>query len=150
MSWFYYDLIILIKQYKIPYKNLGEALLFSKNQVFCLKNWKLWRALTTIEFNVFCLNFAHVSYLPISTNRCSGFFLFCLDLELFAKTKITWFLHSFFTFLLISQDLNKIKKSRTRFCRHCLVGNLCKISEKNIKLYGSWSSSKIWIFQTNK
>ena len=26
--------------------------------------------------------------------RCSGLFLFCLDLELFAKLKMTWFLHA--------------------------------------------------------
>ena len=34
-----------------------------------------------------------------------------LDLELFAKIKKTWFLHSFLTLLLITQDLNKIKKN---------------------------------------
>ena len=41
-----------------------------------------------------------------------GFFLFCLDLELFAKIKkkdlVSTF--SFFTSLLITQNLNKIKK----------------------------------------
>ena len=37
--------------------------------------------------------------------------LFCLDLELFAKIKKDLVsTHSFFTFLLITQDLNKIKK----------------------------------------
>ena len=37
------------------------------------------------------------------------FLKFCLDLELFAKIKKTRFLHTrFFTFLLITQDLNKI------------------------------------------
>ena len=40
-----------------------------------------------IEFNNFFLNFAHVFQLPTSTKGCSGFFLFCLDLELFAKIK---------------------------------------------------------------
>ena len=40
-----------------------------------------------------------------------GFFLFCLSLELFAKIKKDLvFRHSFFTLLLITQDLNKIKK----------------------------------------
>ena len=46
--------------------------------------------------------------------KCSGFFLFCLDNELFAKIKKT--LKDFytlidiipFTFLLVTQDLNKI------------------------------------------
>ena len=49
MDWFYYDLIMLIKSCKIPYKNLDKALMFSRNQFFCLKNWKFWRAPTTIE-----------------------------------------------------------------------------------------------------
>ena len=42
----------------------------------------------------------------------------------------------------------KLKKSYTRFCRHYKVENLCKISAKNIKLYGRWSSLKFSIFQT--
>ena len=38
--------------------------------------------------------------------------VFCLDLELFAKTKKDLLsTHSFFTLLLITQDLNKIKKN---------------------------------------
>ena len=39
------------------------------------------------------------------------FFLFCLNLELFAKIKKDLVsTHSFFTLLLITQDLNKMKK----------------------------------------
>ena len=37
--------------------------------------------------NNFCWNFAHVSYLPMCSKGCSKFVSFCLDLELFAKTK---------------------------------------------------------------
>ena len=49
----------------------------------------------------------------MSTRCCSGFLLFCLDLELFPEIKKTWFLHTrFFTFLLITYGLNKIKKIR--------------------------------------
>ena len=36
--------------------------------------------------------------------------IFCLDLELLAKMKMIRFLHTRFTFLSITQDLNKIKK----------------------------------------
>ena len=64
----------------MPYNNLGKTLLFSRNQVFCLKNSqnrKLWRVSTTIDLNNFCWNFAHVPYLPMSTKACVGFFLFC-------------------------------------------------------------------------
>ena len=57
--------------------------------------------------------------------------------------------HSQKTDLSITQDLNKTKKSQTPFCRHWHVGNVCKISVKNIKLYGSWNLSKFSIIQTN-
>ena len=92
----------------MPHKNLDKALFFLRNQVFCLK---IWRAPTILQFNVFCWNFAHVFYLPLSKKVCGGFFLFYLDLELFAKIKKDLVsTHSFFTLLLITQDLNKIKK----------------------------------------
>ena len=46
----------------------------------------------------------------MSTKGCVGFFLFYLDLELFAKIKKDLVsTHSFFTLLLVTQDLNKIK-----------------------------------------
>ena len=40
-DWFFYNLIILIKLSKIRYLNLYKALLFPRNQVICLKNWKI-------------------------------------------------------------------------------------------------------------
>ena len=50
----------------------------------------------------------------MSTKGCVGFFLFYLDLELFAKIKKDLVsTHSFFTLLLLTQDLNKIKKNPT-------------------------------------
>ena len=51
-----------------------SPLLFPRNQVFCLKYLKFWRALTTIEFHIFCWNFAHVFYLGMPTEECVGFF----------------------------------------------------------------------------
>ena len=36
---------------------------------------KFWRDPTTIEFNIFCWNFVHLSYLPVSIKGCSGFFI---------------------------------------------------------------------------
>ena len=51
--------------------------------------------------------------------RVCGIFLFYLDLKLFAKIKKDLVsTHSFFTLSLITQDLSKIKKSYTPFCRH--------------------------------
>ena len=110
-DWFFHNLIILIKLYKIRYLNLDKALLFPRNQVICLKNWKLWRASTTIEFHTFCWNFAHVSYLTMPTKRCSGFFYILFKSWVNKKnvknecveTRSFWFLQ-------ITQDLNKAKK----------------------------------------
>ena len=50
----------------------------------------------------------------MSTKGCVGFFLFYLDLELFAKIKKDLVsAHLFFTILIMNQDLNKIKKNPT-------------------------------------
>ena len=90
----------------------------------------------------------------MSTKSCLGFILICLDLELFAKMKKDMVsTHSqkpvFFTFLLITQDLNKVKKSQTPFSRHCYVENVYKTSAKNVKLCDSWISPKLSVFQTS-
>ena len=98
MDWFYYNLIILIKSCKIPYKHLDKALSFSRNQALRLKMWKLWRPPTILQFSIFCWNFAHVFYLPVSTQRVCGILL---DLELFAKIeKDLVSKHSLFTFFI--------------------------------------------------
>ena len=134
-----------------PIQKFRQSSIVFEKQVFCLKIWKLWRALTILQFNIFYWNFAHVFYLPMSTSECVGLFKFYLDLELFAKIKKDLVSsHSIFTLLLITQNLNKIKKSRTAFCRHYEVENVSKISAKNIKLCGSWSLSNFSIFQTKK
>ena len=79
----------------------------------------------------------------MSTKESVGFFLFCLDLELFSKIKKDLVsTHSLFTLLLITQDLS--------ICRHYYVENVCKVSARDIKLYGSWSSLvfRFSVFQT--
>ena len=91
------------------YKNLDKALLFLRNQVFRLKIWKLWRAPTILQFNIFCWNFAHFFYLPLSKKGCVGPSLFYLGLELFVKIKKDMVsTHLFLTLLLITLDVNKI------------------------------------------
>ena len=87
-------------------RKFRKSCIFLRNQVLCLKNWKLWRAPTTIDFNNFCWTFAHVPYLPISIEECLGFFKFCLELELFAKIKkYLVSTHSKKPVLLITLDL---------------------------------------------
>ena len=61
--------------YKIWYLNIDKALLFLRNQAICLKNWNLRWVPTTTKFDIICWNFAHISYLTISTKGCSGFFI---------------------------------------------------------------------------
>ena len=81
MDWIYYNLIILITYCKIPYKIWDKTLLFSRNQV-CLQKG-VW-----------------------------DFILFYLDPELFKNVKKHMVsTHSSFTHLLITQDLNKIRKT---------------------------------------
>ena len=85
-DWFFlYNLIILIRLCKIWYLHLYKSLLFTRNQVICLKKLKTVTSSNYHKFTIFCWNLAHVSYLPMSTKWCSGFFWFCLDLELLIK-----------------------------------------------------------------
>ena len=59
-----------------------------------------------------CSNYSTVQYFLFSKKGCVKFFSFYLDLELFPKIKKDLVpTHPFFTLLLITQDLNKIKKS---------------------------------------
>ena len=105
-----------------------SSIVFEK-AVILSGNWKLWRASTTMYFYNFCRNFAHVPYLSISTKVSVGFFLFCLELDLFAKIKkYLVSTHSQEPVLLINQDLNKT--SHKTFCRHLSDGNVRKISAK--------------------
>ena len=72
---FFSNFVILIKKWKILYLDLDKALLFPRDEVIFLENWKLWRTSTTIELNNCCWNFANVSNLTISTKGCSEFFI---------------------------------------------------------------------------
>ena len=61
-----------------------SSIVFEKPGILS-ENLKTLTSSNYLQFNIFCWNFTHVSYLPMSTKGCLGFFLFCLDLELFAK-----------------------------------------------------------------
>ena len=73
MVQFFYNLVILIKLYKMRYLDLDKTLLFPRDQAIGLENWKLWRARTAKKFGIFWWNFAHVSYLTMSIKECPGF-----------------------------------------------------------------------------
>ena len=57
----------------------------------------------------------------MSIKGCSAFFLFSLDLELFAKIKKEHDVHTL-TGLSITQDLNKIKKNPSRILEALVNG----------------------------
>ena len=73
MVQFFYNLVILIKLYKMRYLDLDKTLLFPRDQAIGLENWKFWRARTAKKFGIFWWNFAHVSYLTMSIKECPGF-----------------------------------------------------------------------------
>ena len=91
--------------------NLDNALLFSRNQVFCLK----FENFDELQLSYNLIFFAETS-LTFSTYYCLqegvlDFFKFYLDVELFAKIKNDLVsTYPIFTFVLITQDLSKIKE----------------------------------------
>ena len=113
MDWFFCNLIILIKQRKMPYTNLDKVLLFSRNQVVFLKNWELRPTPTTAELIIFSPEISHWNFSYLGETLQKGvwnffFFSFCVDLELIIKIKKTWFIRTrFFKFLLITQDISR-------------------------------------------
>ena len=132
MDWYFYNFDITNSLIQNPIEKFRQSsIAFRETSFLCLENFKFWRTVTTIEFNIFlCLEnlkfwqAATTLDFNISTRFLHNnvykslfgiFCLFCLDLELFAKTtKYLVSTHSqkpsFFTFLLITQDLKKKSK----------------------------------------
>ena len=50
-----------------------SSIVFEKTGIFS-ENWKLGRTPTILQFNIFCWNFAHAFYLPMSAKGCVGIF----------------------------------------------------------------------------
>ena len=95
----------------------------------------------------------------MSTKGCAGVFLFCLDLQLFAKIKKDLVsTQSIFTFLLITQDPNKIKEIpnslfQTLLCRK-RVQNFSKKKLNSmvvevVKVF-NFSDKKTWSLGNNR
>ena len=77
---------------------------FPEIRYFVWKFEQFWQAPTPLQFNIFDWNFAHVSYLPMSTKGGVG--------------KRPGFYTLGFYIFTNNLRLNKIKKSRTPSCRH--------------------------------
>ena len=83
----------------------------------------------------------------MSTKEFVGFFKFYLNLELFAKIeKDLVSTHSFFTLLLIIQDLNKIKKCNKHFVDITEQKNCAKFQQKSLN--PSWRLPNFSTFHT--
>ena len=129
MDWFFYNLVMLMKLCKIQQLHWDKAPLFLRNQVICLKNWKLRRGPTTTQCDIFGWNWAHVSYLTMAGS--SGFYL---DLELLIRKEKNEFVETrSFYFLQKTQEQNKIENPWTPFFRYWKVGKVCKVSQKILK-----------------
>ena len=115
LEWFFYNLVILIKLYKIWDLNLGKALLFLRSQAICLKNWRLWRSPTATKFNIFCWNFAHVFYLTMSTKGVRDFSILIRSWIINKNVKSEWVGTRSF---LIFANNSRSKQNKTSFCRH--------------------------------
>ena len=90
-----------------------SSIVFEKPGILS-KNEKTLTSSATLQFNIFCRNFAHVCYLTMSTKRGLGFFQFCLDLELLINMwKNVVSTHSFLTFF-INNSRSKQNKEKSR------------------------------------
>ena len=65
-------------------KSRQSSIVFEKPGILS-ENWKTLTSSNYPAVQYFLLKLSTVSYIPISTKKSAGFFLFCLDLELFAK-----------------------------------------------------------------
>ena len=121
MEWFLYNLVILIKLYKIRYLSLDKVLLFPRNQAICVKNWKLWRVPAATKFNIFCWNFCTPFLLNSVFKRVVGIFLIFFRSWVINKSVKNECVEtrSFFIFSNNPRSKQKKKKkSRTSFCRY--------------------------------
>ena len=121
-----YYLILLVLRWIILYLILENDLLFSRNQVFCFKKWKLVEALIQVEFIIFLWNFAHV----FSSQCLQNYFLLCF--AVLTKNQKTFFFESrrnqvflLFPWYLPSEE-NTIPICT---CRHFQGKQMCKFSE---------------------
>ena len=87
-------------------------------------------------------------FLLTNVNRVFGIFLILFRSWVICKNKKRPGLYTLVFCIFVNNSITKQKKSQTHFCSNYWVGNVCKISAKNIKLCSSWSSSKFSIFQT--
>ena len=122
MDWFFYNVVIIIKQCKITYKNVYKALLFSRNVVFRLKNsssnYHRLKYFLLKFCTLFLLTNAYKSVFEISLILFKSWVI-CQNKKIDVVST-----HSQKPGLLITQYLsiskqNKKKNPEHNFCRNC-------------------------------
>ena len=132
-----------------PIQKFGQISLVLEKTKYFVRKFENFDKLQIPYSSIF---FAQTSH-KFPTYQCTqkevrDFFYFVQILSYLQKLKRPGFYTLVFTFLLITQEVNKIKKISSTLFQILLVENVCKISAKNINFYDSWSSSKFSIFQT--
>ena len=93
-------------------QKLRQSSIVFEKPGFLSKKLKTFTSWNYYRFQYFLLELNTRYLLNNACKRVFKIFLFCLDLELIANTKKTGFYTLIFTFLLITQDLNKIIKKK--------------------------------------
>ena len=147
-----------MKQCKIPYKNLDKVILFLRNQLFCLKILKTSTSSNYPTVQYFLLKLCAHFLLTNLYKRVYGIFLFCLDLELFAKIKKDLVsTPSFYTLVKITDYLNKKKNPAQPFVYITKYKTCAKFEQKILTsmVLGARQSfqffrQKTWLFGNNR
>ena len=116
MEWFFYNLIIRIKLYKIRYlTNLADkALLFPRNQAICLKI-ENFNELQLSQSLIFLLQFCTRFLLNNVYKRMFEIFLILFRSWVINKNIKSEFIETRSFLIFATQDLNKIKKTANTF-----------------------------------
>ena len=126
-----------------------SSIVFEEPGIFV---WK-FENFEELQLSYSSIFFAETSHM-FSTYHCQkkGFLVFFILFRSWVICKIIkrpgFYKLFFYIFIDNSRSKQNKKKFHTLFCRHYQVEIACKLSVKNIKIYGSWSSSKFSTFQT--
>ena len=130
-----------------PIQKFGKSsIVIEKPGILSEKNQNLWRAPTTIDFNIFCWSFAHCSFLPMSTKGCSKFFFFLiLILSYLQKLKRS----GFYTLVFYIFTNNSKSKQNKENPEHPLVGIRKRAQNFNKKYKALWLLELVKIFNVS-
>ena len=129
----------------------NQLLKFRQRSIISEKRYYFFEKLKTltssnchsIEFNIFCWNFEHVSYLTISTKGSSRSFLILFRSWVIEKPHFRECVESSSFFILANNSRSKQNKKTPE---HHFIDIGVQNFKKFIKVYGTWTSSKFQIF----